>query len=953
MNNISITNLNRKHFKQSYERKLAELIDEVRACVGADATLAAKVGFNPRKMLNKFKILNEKVIDNIKIERQQAVLEQASQNIVDQLDLQLATITERSSVFQNYLELLASGSQLLRSDECEHSNALSNWLDEIDPLPQVEDFNQMPFQSLKADPNNVPRDFSVEDEYSAHTYSTANIDDFFLPEYIESKNEAEITEDILAKANELKNSPVKIYEWVRNNIEWQPTWGGQQTANMTLDVLRGNAMDISTLLITLLRAARIPARYVHGTIDIAIDNFINMAGNFDSLNAAMEFVSAGGIPVTGIVVGGKISKVRMEHVWVEAAVPFYPSRGSKPVSMRNPIDRWIPLDGAAKQYNYLYGINFENDLTDFDKKFTTNFINSGLIDFEESWAKGFDENIFEEGRLQLLENIKKTFALESPITVGDAIGGRLIIKQNLKMLPGSLPYLSIKRRNSFFCLKKEFQVQLTLGVGYDRLSGNYDCQKIFPFYKLNQKNITISFRAASIQDKEALESLLPTDIKDSSQLPQFLPSRIKVIPEIKQGNDILLSGQILSLGEIVRIEYEIQHPQRKYFNRYYDVIAGSYLALGVVGSNISVKNIIKIQNEIKKIKEIADHNDENEFKKISREDFLGNIFSLCVLAYYGHYVNLTKRLAQNRNMNHIMLPVIGTFGYEPYQNKLFGLIRGIDEYGMFMNVHVVNVNQDKSGNIENKKDFTFTTGVLSSTLEHAIPGQLFTDSNNTKLISDPISCVRAIGIANSLGQKIYYIKSENREEAMTKLKLDKNATSEIYSALTSGKHVITHTDQITISGFKGCGYVILDPITYEASYKISGNKNGSFIRGIATGFGAAALGMGMALGAPTLMLLALAIGLAMLIAVAILSILNSSDPMGSYGCYTGGIADGITLFSILYATPYLTKKLPNPGSTAGNNFQQLLYQIIFAKLLPYTKTGTECNFYPKLPIINP
>jgi transglutaminase-like putative cysteine protease len=68
---------------------------------------------------------------------------------------------------------------------------------------------------------------------------------------------------------------------VRNNVEWQPTWGGQQTADMTLDTKRCNAMDIGTLTIALLRAANVPARYVYGTVDILAEQFKNMAGSFE------------------------------------------------------------------------------------------------------------------------------------------------------------------------------------------------------------------------------------------------------------------------------------------------------------------------------------------------------------------------------------------------------------------------------------------------------------------------------------------------------------------------------------------------------------------------------------------------------------------------------------------------------------------------------------------------
>jgi transglutaminase-like putative cysteine protease len=56
--------------------------------------------------------------------------------------------------------------------------------------------------------------------------------------------------------------PVKIHHWVRNHIEWIPTWGAVQNAELTLSAQRGNAMDIASLTLALLRASGIPSRYV-------------------------------------------------------------------------------------------------------------------------------------------------------------------------------------------------------------------------------------------------------------------------------------------------------------------------------------------------------------------------------------------------------------------------------------------------------------------------------------------------------------------------------------------------------------------------------------------------------------------------------------------------------------------------------------------------------------------
>ncbi|MFA7240496.1 MAG: transglutaminase domain-containing protein [Sulfuricellaceae bacterium] len=78
--------------------------------------------------------------------------------------------------------------------------------------------------------------------------------------------EVRITPAIQAQAAALNNNPVKIHNWVRNNIEFIPSYGSIQGSEMTFQAKRGNAFDTASLEIALLRAAGIPARYVYGTI---------------------------------------------------------------------------------------------------------------------------------------------------------------------------------------------------------------------------------------------------------------------------------------------------------------------------------------------------------------------------------------------------------------------------------------------------------------------------------------------------------------------------------------------------------------------------------------------------------------------------------------------------------------------------------------------------------------
>src|SRR5206468_6428850 len=140
--------------------------------------------------------------------------------------------------------------------------------------------------------------------------------------------DVQITQAIRDLAISLGNKPVPIYNWVRNNIQFVPSYGSIQGSDMTLQTKRGNAFDTASLLIALLRAANVPARYVYGTIEVPADKAMNWVGGVHVPQAAMNLMGQGGIPNIGVAQGGQVKSIRMEHVWVEAFVDYVPSRGA-------------------------------------------------------------------------------------------------------------------------------------------------------------------------------------------------------------------------------------------------------------------------------------------------------------------------------------------------------------------------------------------------------------------------------------------------------------------------------------------------------------------------------------------------------------------------------------------------------------------------------------------------
>ncbi len=66
-------------------------------------------------------------------------------------------------------------------------------------------------------------------------------------------------------------------------------------------------------------------------------------------------------------------------------------------------------------------------------------------------------------------------------------------------------------------------------------------------------------------------------------------------------------------------------------------------------------------------------------------------------------------------------------------------------------------------------------------------------------------------------------------EVLPNIHHDGDIMSEIQASLDAGKEVITHTDEISVPGWTGAGYIIFDPVVGDGAYKISGGGNGGWL----------------------------------------------------------------------------------------------------------------------------
>jgi len=705
---------------------------------------------------------------------------------------------------------------------------------------QSFDPNQLPFELKK---NKTTKPKTTQDEFISQGFinnplpTYAALGDFKYdtlagasnPDYLASTDEIVITQAIADKAEELNYDPVEIYNFVKNNIEYIPTWGAVQSADLTLGAKRGNAMDISSLMIALFRASKIPARYVHGTIVVDADKFKNWIGGFEDTYSAMSYASQGGIPIGAYPPeGGKITKIQMEHIWVEVATDYFPSRGAK----NKAADSWVALDGSFKAFEYSKGIDVMA-ISGIDINSTLNsFIASGDMNASQNWATGFDNTILEgalnDAQVNIKEYIDANYDLNKT-SLYDIIGGKRVVTVETNTLPNTLPFLYSTVGARYAKIPSSLQQKMEFyiaGQTQDFVLNEFmNGRKIItlPMAKLNNEKVTLSFAPASSSDAAALEALLPEgNITDASQLPSSIPLYIHVKPQLKLNGDVILELYETALGDKYTIAQKLYRPNQTLgFGQPRELIAGGFYSVNTIVQSISISKLKALQDKIQVTHDRLLSNDINQIALLTQEDIMGDMVYAGTLSYYAQMIAKGKLSARALDSRYELAGSSGVIGYKPNVDKLFGMPIKLTAGGMSCDLidtqQVANIANDHDKYVQTNQ----TLGVIGSSLEHLVLEQLFASNGE-----QGFSAVKAIEVANQEGQKIFTITQDNYQDIIPQLNLAPAAIADIEVAAKSGYTVTTHQNRISLNGYTGEGYIILNSNGVGA-WMINGGMYGS------------------------------------------------------------------------------------------------------------------------------
>jgi len=775
----------------------------------------------------------------------------ASPEILARHNAAVAQYQARQSEFKRLLKTLEDADD--QEDEARRANGLagmSTWLEQnnkrkahtpLDPgkLPwgAPKATPRMPAETRTAWYQNLTKDLKVQFAQAGGLTNIGGIQFTHPPEPTQAPQVADLAETpdvqltpaIRAKAKELGNNPVAITNWVRNTVQYLPTWGSIQGADGTLKTLRGNAFDTASLTIALLRASSIPARYQFGTIDLPAEQVMNWVGGVQKPEAALDLMYQGGIAARGLIIGGRISTIRMEHVWVNAYVNWTPSRGNKQgggtstpkistpdgvlqhVNPNGNLNAWGPLDTSFKQYNYVQGMDLKTAVP-LDASALLTAAQQGAT-VTPSYAQNLNQTNLQaqhasyQSRLKVYIDSTPTGAAS---TLDDVLGSQRIQTRNYALLAGTLPYAIVANGNERAEVpdSQRWKVALRLYQSDNDLTSDSPSMALErPLAQLNDKRLAVSFEPATPADQAIIDS--------AAQAGQtsFSAYLTRYAPKIKLDFDVLGTGYAQQLGVDGKLVVVMKSPSGE-ISRDYKLTSGdtAVLSLNPAGTPAD-----KYTNRARDY--AMNELDTTRYGlQVLAEEMLHQLG----LAWWAQKYVAQDSVAAFTGVVQYALPSHTLLLAPVSVRYFFGVPRSAAYKTRAMDAKLDHVIlEHKGGDATKRKEFVRAAGKFGSYLEGAVFDQAF-----SPFTPSGVSTISMLGQAHTQGLKVYTLKPGD-EALVAQLNINPDVQSEISNALAVGREVTVPQQDVTWGGYTGLGYIIEDPGDGSAAYQIDGGRSGA------------------------------------------------------------------------------------------------------------------------------
>ena len=600
-------------------------------------------------------------------------------------------------------------------------------------------------------------------------------------EYLSETLEVKFTQEIQDLAAELEHHPVKMYEWVRNFVKFEPYYGSLKGARQTYMEKAGNDYDQASLLIALLRSSGISARYASGNIRMPIEQAMNWLGGAKTPEVAGRILATNSIPSKLLVDGGEIKYVQLEHVWVEAYVDMEPSFGAIPGSGGQ---RWTPIDPSYAKLYVQEGLNIAKDVPFDEMEYLSSVNNTPPI---AEYLTQLDT---------YYSSINNGFFFET-------LYGTVIIPEEHGMFMGTLPYKMLSAEK-FAVVSGD--KQHTAGLGLIVNDGN-PVSITKPLAEIAGRKITLSYAPSSMADQELIDSyggLLST--------PAYL---VQVKPQIKVDDVAILSGEAMTLGTKLQLRTDLDGPSANWPRAVdtKDVSYGLHFAIAITALDYPSmerhdhsKGLLSLEGRLSD-------------SLNSMDDSAGDLLHNMVIEYFGQFALSSKALQGIHGVQDLKMPSLALLSATASYDSSFGVAVSPPQMDGFTTdaYYLMSSPTSLSGDAVARKAFLEQIGLVSSYLEHRTIENLLIESDQM----ESISAVKAIQLANEQGITIHTITQANVTAILPTMNISESDRQLIADSVNAGNEVIVPASEVVYKEFKGLGLLVRDPQTGAGAYLIS------------------------------------------------------------------------------------------------------------------------------------
>ncbi|TDX43024.1 hypothetical protein C7959_1693 [Orenia marismortui] len=289
----------------------------------------------------------------------------------------------------------------------------------------------------------------------------------------------------------------------------------------------------------------------------------------------------------------------------------------------------------------------------------------------------------------------------------------------------------------------------------------------------------------------------------------------------------MIDGQVVATGDAVKMgtkqSFQMKFSYPSYVGLPDDIINNEVTAGAsyVVTLNTGKIDSEQLNEKLTALKETEQNLENENYDDLQSEALTGDTLHTIGLSYFAQLDMFNKLLAQKNKVKSTRITSASITAIDLNVSYMFGQPRTASSGGLSIDIDRdlhVSMGTEADEDKDKVKAYNMVSGMISSYLEGSIFEQTFG--------GEAVSTMHILNHANQQGIPVYTINQDNVDSVLPQLEYDSAKKQEFRNLINNGKEITVPERDVTINGWNGTGYIVLNPDDGTGEYIISGGLSG-------------------------------------------------------------------------------------------------------------------------------